>query len=235
MESFLGEFLGTMILIILGAGINAGVKLKGTFANNNGDWLLISFGWGMAVTMGVYVAGHLGSNAHLNPAVTISFALFGMFPWNQVLPYLIGQFFGAFVGAGLVIVQFYPHFKVSKNEADGNSVGIFATGPAIKNTLFNFLSEVIATFTFIFVLLSLGDFAAGLKPLVVGFVILAIGMSLGTTTGYAINPARDWGPRLAYTILPVPHRGATNWAYAWIPMVGPIVGGILAAGLFKIV
>lgn len=234
MDGFLGEFLGTMILILLGTGINAGVNLKGTFANKNGDWLLITFGWGMAVTMGVYVAGHFGSAAHLNPAVTLSFALFGMFSWQQVFPYLVAQFLGAFIGATLVIVQFYPHFKISQNAAAGNKVEIFATGPAINNRVFNFLSEVIATFAFVFILLSLGDFSTGLKPLVVGFVILAIGISLGTTTGYAINPARDWGPRLAYTILPVPHRGITNWSYAWIPMLGPIVGASIAAGVYKI-
>ncbi|VDG22478.1 MIP/aquaporin family protein [Lactiplantibacillus mudanjiangensis] len=230
MQGFLGEFLGTLVLIVFGVGSGAAVNLKQTYTKGQ-NWTFIALAWGLAVTFGVYVAGQFGSQGHLNPAVTIGFALFGFFPWAQVLPYLVGQFLGAFVGAVVIMIQYYPHFKAAKSPADGNSVGIFATGPAIPNPLFNFLSEVIATFFFIFPLLNLGNFTQGLKPLIVGLLIVVVGLTLGGTTGFAINPARDWAPRLAYTILPVPNKSDANWAYAWVPMCGPLVGGILAAGL----
>lgn len=230
MSGFMGEFLGTMILIVLGAGTGASINLNKTYAKGS-NWTYVSLAWGMAVTMGVYVAGMFGSDGHLNPAVTIGFALFGYFPWAHVGAYLLGQFLGAFVGAAIVILQFYPHFKASPDEASGNSVGIFATRPAIKSPAFNFISEVVATWAFVFILLNLGDFTTGLKPFMVGLLIMTVGMALGTTTGFALNPARDWGPRLAYTILPVPNKGVAEWNYAWVPMCGPIVGGILAAGM----
>ncbi|WP_283678471.1 MIP/aquaporin family protein [Lentilactobacillus sp. Marseille-Q4993] len=230
MDGFIGEFFGTMILILLGAGTGASISLNKAYAKGQG-WLFVCISWGMAVTMGVYVAGALGSDGHLNPAVTIPFALFGMFPWSEVLPYLAGQFLGAFVGAALVIIQFAPHFKESKGEESGNSVGIFATRPAIKSSLFNFISEVIATFAFVFILVNLGNFTVGLKPFIVGMLIVVIGSALGSTTGFAINPARDWGPRLAYTLLPVPNGGSGEWWYSWVPMCGPLVGGAIAVGL----
>lgn len=229
MSGFIGEFFGTMILIVLGTGCGAAINLNKSYAKGS-TWLYVTIAWGMSVTFGVYVAGFLGSQGHLNPAVTIGFATFGYFPWSEVLPYLAGQFLGAFVGAILVIIQYYPHFEATKND-EGNSIGIFATGPAIKNNLFNFLSETIATFVFVFCLLNLGDFDKGLKPFIVGVLIMVVGQALGGTTGFALNPARDWSPRLAYTILPVPNKGSANWGYAWVPMVGPIIGGILAAGL----
>ncbi|MHA5130700.1 MIP/aquaporin family protein [Oenococcus oeni] len=234
MDGFIGEFFGTMILILLGAGTGAGLNLKRTYAKGS-DWTFVCISWGLAVTMGIYVAGSLGSDGHLNPAVTISFALFGFFPWSKVLPYLFGQFLGAFIGAAIVILQFSPHFKATKDEASGNTVGIFATRPAIKSSIYNFLSEIIATFAFIFILLNLGNFTQGLKPFIVGTLILVVGTSLGTTTGFALNPARDWGPRLAYTLLPVPNKGSGEWNYAWIPMFGPLIGGILAASLESII
>lgn len=234
MNGFLGELFGTAVLIVFGVGCGAGVNLKKSYANGQ-DWLYISIAWGLAVAFGVYVAGALGSLGHLNPAVTIGFALFGFFPWDQVLPYLLGQFVGAFLGAAIIILQYYPHFKDSKTVEEGNTVGIFATGPAINNPTFNFLSEVIATFIFIFTLLNLGNFTQGLKPLIVGLLITVVGQALGGTTGFALNPARDWGPRLAYTVLPVPNKTNPNWGYAWVPMVGPLVGGILAAGLMAII
>ncbi|KRL07192.1 MAG: MIP/aquaporin family protein [Liquorilactobacillus hordei] len=234
MNGFLGELFGTAVLIVFGVGCGAGVNLKKSYANGQG-WLYISIAWGLAVAFGVYVAGALGSLGHLNPAVTIGFALFGFFPWDQVLPYLLGQFVGAFLGAAIIILQYYPHFKDSKTVEEGNTVGIFATGPAINNPTFNFLSEVIATFIFIFTLLNLGNFTQGLKPLIVGLLITVVGQALGGTTGFALNPARDWGPRLAYTVLPVPNKTNPNWGYAWVPMVGPLVGGILAAGLMAII
>lgn len=230
MNGFIGEFFGTLILILLGTGTGAGINLKKSYATGS-NWTFVSIAWGMAVTMGVYVAGMLGSDGHLNPAVTIGFAVFGFFPWSDVLPYIAGQFLGAFVGAAIAIVQFYPHFKATPDEAAGNSVGIFATRPAIKNPLFNFISEVVATWAFIFILLNMGDFTQGLKPFIVGILIMTIGMGLGSTTGFAINPARDWSPRLAYTILPVPNKSSAEWNYAWVPMFGPLLGGLLAAGL----
>lgn len=234
MSGFWGELFGTAVLIVFGVGCGAGVNLKKSYANGQ-NWWYISIAWGLAVTFGVYVAGAFGSLGHLNPAVTIGFAIFGFFPWNEVLPYLLGQFIGAFLGAAIVILQYYPHFRDSKNVEEGNTVGIFATAPAIINPLFNLLSEIIATFIFIFTLLNLGNFTQGLKPLIVGLLITVVGQALGGTTGFALNPARDWGPRLAYTILPVPNKTNPNWGYAWIPMVGPLVGGILAAGLVAVI
>lgn len=230
MSGFTGEFLGTMVLIILGVGCCAGVNLKGNYAKGS-DWTFVCLAWGMAVTFGVYVAGNFGSQGHLNPAVTLGFAAFGFFPIKSALPYLLGQFLGAFVGAAIVIIHYAPHFQAAKSSAEGNSVGIFATGPAIRNPLFNFLSEMIATFTFIFCLLNLGDFTKGLKPLIVGLLIMVIGQALGGTTGFALNPARDFAPRLAYAILPVPNKGDANWEYAWVPVLGPIAGGLAAAFL----
>lgn len=234
MHGFMGEFLGTMILIILGCGSCASNSLKKTYGRQSG-WTFICLSWGFAVTMGVYVAGFLGSQGHLNPAVTIPFALFGMFPKSEVVPYLLGQFLGAFLGAVLVIIQFYPHFNVTKGIEEGNNVGIFATRPAINSPIFNFLSEVIATFTFVFVLLHLGNFTQGLKPFIVGLLIFVVGTCLGTTTGFALNPARDWSPRLAYTILPVPNKASAEWYYSWVPMIGPIVGGILASWIHVLI
>lgn len=230
MQGFIAEFFGTMILTAIGCGVGAGVNLKDTY-NRGQNWLFISLGWGLGITFGVYVAGTLGSEGFINPAITLGTAICGLFPWNEVLPYLAGEFLGAFVGAAIVLVQYYPQFKATRSENEGNSVGVFATAPAINNPVFNFLSEMIASFILIFTLLNLGNFTQGLKPLIVGLIITAIGMALGGTTGFAVNPARDWGPRLAYTILPVPNKGNANWKYAWVPMVGPIVGGILAAGL----
>lgn len=230
MQGFIGEFFGTAFLIIFGTGSCAAVNLKKTYATG-ADWTYISLSWGMAVTMGVYIAGMLGSDGHLNPAVTIPYALFGLFPWHNVVPYLLGQFLGAFVGATLVIIQFTPHFKATKGEEAGNTVGIFATKPAISSPLFNFLSEVIATFAFVFALLNLGNFTTGLKPFIVGMLIFVVGTGLGSTTGFAINPARDWAPRFAYTIMPVPNKASAHWNYAWVPMFGPLLGGIIATAI----
>ncbi|WP_282801361.1 MIP/aquaporin family protein [Secundilactobacillus kimchicus] len=230
MNGFIGEFFGTMVLILLGAGTGAGLNLNKTYAKGS-NWTFVSIAWGLAVTMGVYVAGSLGSLGHLNPAVTVPYAIFGLFPWAQVGPYLAGQFLGAFVGAALVAFMFTPHFKASKTQSDGNTIGIFATRPAIQSPFYNLVSEVIATFGFIFILLNLGDFTQGLKPLIVGLLIAVTGMSLGTTTGFALNPARDWGPRLAYTVLPIPNKTSAEWSYAWVPMCGPLVGGVIATAI----
>lgn len=230
MHGFIGEFFGTMILILIGAGTCCSNNLNKSYGKGSG-WLFICTSWGLAVTMGVYVAGSLGSLGHLNPAVTIPFAIFGLFPWSNVIPYLLGQFLGAFVGAALVIFHFWPQFKATKTDADGNNVSDFATRPAINNPFFNFLSEDIATFAFVFMLLNLGNFTQGLKPFIVGLVIMIVGTGLGTTTGFALNPARDWGPRFAYTILPVPNKASGEWGYSWVPMFGPLIGGCIACAI----
>lgn len=233
MHAILGEFLGTMVLIMFGAGVGASVSLNKVMAKGSG-WTMIAFGWGFAVLFGVYTAGFLGAPGHINPAVTIAFALGGIIKWSIVPGYVIAQVSGAFLGASITAIHFYPHFKETKPE-DGNSVGIFATGPAIANKPFNLISEIIATFAFILCLLTLGDFSVGLKPLAVALLIVAIGFSFGSTTGYAINPARDFGPRLAYFLLPIPNKGKANWSYFWVPIVGPIIGASFAVLLVNII
>lgn len=236
MSGFLGEFFGTCVLIILGESVSAGISLKKTYGSASANnWFFVSFAWGLAVTMGVYVASSFGSLGHLNPAVTLAYAVFGLFAWHSVAPYILGQLLGAFVGAMVIMIHFYPHFKVSHGPKEGNSVGIFATVPAIKNLPFNFLSEVIATFFFVLILLNLGDFTTGLKPLIVGFLIFSIGAGFGTTTAFALNPARDLMPRLAYSILPVPNKGTAQWDYAWVPVIGPIVGAVFAAAIQQLI
>ncbi|MBP3039142.1 aquaporin family protein [Bacillaceae bacterium Marseille-Q3522] len=233
MSAYIAEFIGTMLLIMFGAGLLAGLTLNKTL-NQGANWVIVSFGWGFAVMIGIYAAG-MFSGAHLNPALTIAFAVNGSFPWGDVIPYIIAQTLGAFVGAAIVILHYYPHFQATPKEVDTH--GIFSTGPAIRNAPFNLISETVATFTFTFSLLLIGvnKFSEGLNPFIVGLLIVAIGMSFGPTTGYAINPARDFGPRLAYFLLPVPNKSSADWGYAWIPIVGPIVGALLAVGLHAIV
>lgn len=233
MNAYLGEFLGTMVLIMFGGGVGASINLKKAYAAGS-SWVMIAFGWGFAVMLGIYTAGYFGAPGHLNPALTIAFAIGGLIKWSIVPGYVIAQVAGAFLGAAIVALHFYPHFKLTKAD-EGNSVAIFATVPSINNRLFNFISEVIATFAFTLCLLTLGNFTVGLKPLIAGFLIAAIGFSFGSTTGYAINPARDFGPRLAYGILPIPNKGAANWSYAWIPILGPIVGALLATILVNLI
>lgn len=235
MEAYLGEFVGTMVLILFGAGVNAATNLDHALAKGTGGrWIMVTFAWGLGVTFGVYTAGFMGAPGHLNPAVTFGAAIGGTFPWADVVPYIIAQILGAMVGAWIVMIHYYPHFDATAPE-DGNSVGIFATGPAIENTTFNFLSEVIATAVFILALNTLGDFTQGLQPFIVGLLIVAIGLSFGSTTGYAINPARDFGPRLAWTIFPVPNKTDANWGYAWIPIVGPMLGAAIGTWISMLV
>lgn len=231
MSAFLGELIGTMILIVFGGGVVGGVVLKKSKAENSG-WIVITMGWGLAVAMAVYAVGQF-SGAHLNPAVTIGLAAIGSFPWSDVPTYIIAQMIGAFIGAVIVYLHYLPHWKATDDQ--GAKLAVFSTDPAIKNPAANLLSEVIGTFILLLGLLALGanKFAEGMNPFIVGFLIVAIGLSLGGTTGYAINPARDLGPRIAHFILPIPGKGSSNWGYAWIPVVGPIIGGTYGALFYK--
>jgi len=232
MTQALGEFIGTFILVLLGDGVVAGVSLNKSKAQGAG-WIAIALGWGLAVTLGVYTSAYLGP-AHLNPAVTIGFAVIGKFPWSSVLPFVIAQLAGAFLGAVVVWLQYYPHWAETKDQAA--ILGTFATGPAIRKPWANFLSEFVGTFVLVFGLLAFtrGKWTDGLNPIGVGLLITAIGFSLGGTTGYAINPARDLGPRLAHAVLPIANKGDSDWGYSWIPIVGPILGGIVGAVCFTL-
>ncbi|MBO1513597.1 MIP/aquaporin family protein [Metabacillus bambusae] len=227
MSPFLGEVIGTMILIIFGGGVVGGVVLNKSKAQNSG-WIVITMGWGFAVAFGAYAVGSV-SGAHLNPAVTIGFASIGEFPWADVPAYVTAQMIGAFIGATIVWLYYYPHWKATEDQ--GAKLAVFSTDPAIPHTPSNLISEVLGTAILVFGLLSIGanEFTEGLNPIIVGFFITAIGLSLGGTTGYAINPARDLGPRIAHFLLPIAGKGSSNWKYAWIPVVGPIVGGMLGA------
>ncbi|WP_338217334.1 MIP/aquaporin family protein [Lacticaseibacillus salsurivasis] len=233
MTQALGEFIGTLVLVLLGDGVVAGVSLARSKAKDAG-WIAIALGWGLAVTLGVYSAGYLGP-AHLNPAVTVAFAVIGVFPWSGVVPFIVAQMLGAFLGAALVWLQYYPHWAETKDEVA--ILGTFATGPAIRRPLANFFSEALGTLVLVFMLLAFtkGKWTDGLNPIGVGALITAIGFSLGGTTGYAINPARDLGPRLAHAVLPIAGKGDSDWGYAWIPVVGPLVGGAIGALLFTLI
>lgn len=231
MSSYIAEFFGTMLLILLGEGVVAGVVLKKTKSENAG-WLTVVLAWGLAVTMGVYAVGRI-SGAHLNPAVTIGLLVDGSFPSDQVVGYILAQFVGAFVGAVLVWLFYFPHWKETPDQAA--KLGVFATAPAIRSTWSNLFCEMIATAALVLGLLLIGanKFVDGLNPIVVGALIVAIGLSLGGTTGFAINPARDLGPRLAHFILPIHNKGGSDWSYAWIPVVGPLLGGVLGAIVYN--
>jgi len=233
MNPYLGEFLGTMLLILLGEGVVAGVVLKGTKSENAG-WLTICIAWGLAVTMGIYAVGEF-SGAHLNPAITIALAVIGDFEWSFVPGYCMAQVAGAFTGALLVWFFYQPFWK---NTPDASAkLAVFSTAPAIRNTFSNFVNEGIATALLVFAILFIGvnEFTQGIKPLVVGLLIVSIGLSLGGTTGFAINPARDFGPRLAHALLPIHGKGSSDWGYAWIPVFGPIAGGIAGALLYRLI
>ncbi|WEG13813.1 aquaporin family protein [Pullulanibacillus sp. KACC 23026] len=224
MHGFFGELIGTMILIIFGAGVCAGVNLNKSLANSSG-WIVITFGWGFAVAIAAYSVGKF-TGAHLNPALTLALASAGDFPWSKVPEYIAGQMVGTFLGAVIVYFHYLPHWKATKDQ--GAKLGTFSTGPSIPHTFSNLVSEIIGTFVLVLGILAIGanKFADGLNPLIVGFLIVAIGLSLGGTTGYAINPARDLGPRIAHALLPIAGKGSSNWGYAWIPVVGPILGGV---------
>jgi glycerol uptake facilitator protein len=229
-QAYLSEFIGTLILILLGDGVVAAVLLRNSKAEHSG-WIVITFGWGMAVAIAVYVA--LISGAHINPAVTVGLASVGAFPWAQVPGYIIAQLLGAFVGAVLVWITYYDHWKETDDPV--LKLGVFSTIPQIRNTVPNFITEVIGTAMLLFGVLAIVTNADGaLVPLSVGFLVLAIGLSLGGPTGYAINPARDLGPRIAHAVLPIPGKGDSDFSYGWIPVVAPLVGGIIGAVLWSI-
>lgn len=240
MSPFTAELIGTMFLILLGAGVVANVILKGT-KGNAGGWMVITTGWALAVFVGVVIAGPY-SGAHLNPAVSIGLAIAGKFAWSEVPMFILAQVVGAMLGAFLAWCIYKDHFNET---SDPDTVlAVFSTGPAIRNTTFNLLSEIIGTFVLIFVVFYLtepeikkpqtpiGLGSLGAVP--VAFLVWAIGLSLGGTTGYAINPARDLGPRIVHAFLPIKHKGSSNWKYAWIPIIGPIIGATIAALLFML-
>ena len=234
MSPFLGELLGTATLIVFGDGVVANVVLARTKGNNSG-WIVIATGWALAVTISVYAVNAI-SGAHLNPAVTIGLATIGTIPWSQVPSYVGAQIAGAFVGGIIVWLTYLPHWKETPDPAA--KLAVFCTGPAIRHTGGNLISEAVGTFALVLGILTVlspanlvpgSDLAKGLSPVLVGAIVMGIGLSLGGSTGYAINPARDLGPRLAHAVLPIPGKGGADWGYAWIPVVGPIVGGVLGA------
>jgi glycerol uptake facilitator protein len=228
----LGEFLGTMILILLGDGVVAGVLLKRSKGENAG-WLAITAGWAFAVACGVFTSAAFGGQGHLNPAVTAGSLATGAVSAGDALAWIAAQFAGALVGAVLVWLHYLPHWAET---ADPElKLGTFCTIPAIRQPAANFVSEVIGTFVLVFVAEALvkANAATGLTPYLVGILVWSIGLSLGGTTGYAINPARDLGPRVAHFLLPIPGKRDSDWQYAWIPVAGPLVGGVLGAMLFK--
>jgi glycerol uptake facilitator protein len=232
MSQYLAEFVGTFLLILLGNGTVAGVCLKHSKAENSG-WIVIVVGWGLAVTLGVYAAGSV-SGAHLNPAVSFALILTGDFPLHKFPGYVVAQLLGAFTASIFVWLQYLPHWgKTGNPEA---KLAVFCTTPAVRSLPANLLSEVVATAVFIFGLMAIGSnkFAEGLNPLVVGALVSLIGIALGGTTGFAINPARDLGPRIAHFILPVAGKGSSDWAYSWIPVVGPIIGAAVGVSIFQL-
>jgi len=241
MNEYIAELLGTMLLILLGNGVVANVVLKDT-KGHNGGWIVISLGWGLGVFVGVTVAGPV-SGAHINPAVSIGLAIAGVFPWIKVVPFILFQMIGASIGAFLVWLYYRHHFN--RTEDPGTQLACFSTGPAIRKTTNNLISEVIGTFVLIFVLLYISEPSMNipgvedpkiglgtLGALPVALLVTAIGLSLGGTTGYAINPARDLGPRIMHSILPMNYKGSSDWSYSWIPVIGPVGGAAIAAILY---
>jgi len=234
MSPFLGEFIGTALLIILGDGVVANVVLNKTKGNNSG-WIVIAFGWAMAVFLGVYASTKLGGSGHLNPAVTIAMTVFSDFDPSLLGIYLAAQFGGAITGAIIIWLAYKQHFDAT---TDGNAkLAVFCNAPAIRNTGYNLITEIIGTFVLVFGAMAMSNPTTSLgtlDALPVGLLVLGIGLSLGGPTGYAINPARDLGPRIAHFILPIPNKRDSDWNYSWIPVVGPVIGGLLAALIFKL-
>jgi glycerol uptake facilitator protein len=233
-EKFVAEVLGTGMLILLGDGVVAGVLLAKSKAQNSG-WIVITFAWALAVFCGVIIAAPV-SGAHLNPAVTLAVAMNGGITWDQVPVYWAGEMLGAFIGAVLVFLHYYPHWAETEN-AD-LKLAVFSTGPAVRAPLWNFLSEAIGTFVLVFVIFAFANNGTpglgALGALPVALLVLVIGLALGGTTGYAINPARDLGPRIAHFILPIPGKRDSDWSYAWIPVVAPLVGAAVAVIVYQV-
>ena len=238
MSANLAELLGTMILILLGDGVVANVVLKQTKGNNAG-WIVITAGWGFAVAVAVYCTASI-SGAHLNPAVTLGLASIGKFEWALVPGYIAAQMAGAFLGGVLVWLAYLPHWKIT--ESTGDRLAAFGTAPAIRHTVSNLICEVIGTAVLVLGVLAVlsptnlvagSGFDKGFGPALVGLIVWSIGLSLGGPTGYAINPARDLGPRLAHFVLPIAGKGGSDWSYAWIPVVGPLIGGVIGALVYK--
>jgi glycerol uptake facilitator protein len=230
MSPFLGEVIGTMLLILLGDGVVANVLLGKTKGNNSG-WIVITTAWAMAVFVGAYVSAPV-SGAHLNPAVTLGVAI-NSGDFTNLLPYWAAQMIGAFIGAVLVFLHYYPHWAETKDP--GLKLAVFSTGPAIRSTVWNLVSEIIGTFVLMFGILAIKGAKTdmgSLQIIVVAFLVWVIGLALGGTTGYAINPARDLGPRIAHAVLPIPGKGSSDWGYSWIPVIGPLVGAAIAALLY---
>lgn len=232
MSPYLAEFLGTMLLILLGNGVVANVVLRGT-KGENGGLVSIVIGWGLAVTIAIYAVTRF-SGAHVNPAVTVALWVNGDFPGSQVIGYILAQFAGAFAGAILVWAFYNPFF--GRTDSAASKLAVFCTSPAVRSIPSNLFSEVIATMILVLGILFIGanKFADGLNPIIVGALITSIGLSLGGTTGFAINPARDLGPRIAHFLLPISGKGKSDWSYSWIPVVGPLIGGLLGSWFFKI-
>ena len=233
-EKFLAEVLGTGTLILLGDGVVAGVLLAKSKAQNSG-WIVITMAWGLAVFCGVLIAGPV-SGAHLNPAVTLAVAMNGGIPWSELPVYWAGEMLGAFIGAVLVYLHYQPHWAET---ADADlKLAVYSTGPAIRSTVWNLVSEIIGTFVLVFVIFTFGNNGAAglgaLGPLPVALLVVVIGLSLGGTTGYAINPARDLGPRIAHFLLPIAGKRDSDWSYAWIPVVGPLIGAAAAALVYQV-
>ena len=223
-DIFVPELIGTALLILLGGGVVANVILKGT-KGNGGGWLLINFGWGLAVFVGVYAA--YKSGAHLNPAVTLGLLASGNgMPIGDVMLYIVAQLLGAMIGAVLVYLGYKQHFDVEEDA--GTKLAVFSTGPAIRSYGWNTLTEILGTFVLVFTVIHFGPTPTQLGPLAVALVVVGIGASLGGPTGYAINPARDLGPRIVHALLPIKGKGSSDWGYSWVPIVGPIIGGVLA-------
>jgi len=239
MSPFCAELIGTMILIILGDGVVANVLLNKSKGQNSG-WIVITAGWGLGVAMAVYMVNSL-SGAHLNPAVTLGLAAIGKFSWSQVPGYILAQMIGGFLGGSMVWLAYLPHWKETADP--GLKLAVFCTGPAIRKPPMNLVTEITGTFVLVLGVLAVlspenlvpnSGFNKGFAPFLVGILVWSIGLSLGGPTGYAINPARDLGPRLAHFFLPIAGKGGSDWAYAWVPVVGPILGGVLGAVFYKV-
>ncbi len=231
MTNLLGEFLGTMVLIVFGCGVVANVLLKKSKAEGAG-WIVITFGWGIGVVMGVFTAVATGApQADLNPAVTLAKTMMGIYSAPHAVATMVAELAGAFVGAVIVWLAFLPHWEITEDK--GAKLGVFCTAPAIRNYSANMICEIIGTMALILPIFaifskSVGGVAPGFGPYLVGFLVLGIGLSLGGPTGYAINPARDLGPRLAHFVLPIAGKGGSDWEYSWVPVVAPLIGGGLA-------